>query len=710
MGLIGSLGQVAYDIIANDKTGNTSQSAQRNMMAVGAAFTGVGVASKLMVDDCNASFLEFDKSQVAVKALGAMSEEEFGKMREAAIGLSTQVPVSATEVTDAMYKMVSVGYDFDTMMATIPEATKLAVGGNQELSESVDTVINVMGAYGTEAYTAADITNILAKAVGVGKWELGDFTSEIMRNIGAGANLGISFNELAAANVLLQNRFTSSEVAGTSMNAMLTRLVNPSVIKKLEEMGVHVKDNEGNFVGLESVLNQLDTALQGAGGNVDRMSVLQEIFGQEGVKAALALLDEKEALKKTTAEMNDATFKNEAYNTVLESTSSKLEIAENKMNAAKIALGEGMAPATELLAGLTGGLAAGLALLPEPLQGIAGMGLFAAQGLAGLGPLLMGLAGLKGLGLAGTLTSIATSISSLGSAGVTALVGLGPLLPILAGVALGLAAVYAMQQLGILDWFYDLGYVFGGEVIDAGGAFMDWLESIPDAVGGMYNGVVSWFSALPGEIANTVMSIPDVVGGAFDGLTGAVGSALSGIPAALAASFGDITTAFAALGGSVQEAFSNLFTGISEFIVGLAQGFISAGYNIIMYIVQGMQSAAGSIASTVGDIFGIISDFIPHSPAKEGPLSVLPNFSAYLVDPLLATVPQVQAASLEVAAAATMPVSQPAAASTNTTTTTNDNSVSIGNINASKDYSITDIIAEIAAMQALKRTQRGITS
>jgi len=41
-----------------------------------------------------------------------------------------------------------------------------------------------------------------------------------------------------------------------------------------------------------------------------------------------------------------------------------------------------------------------------------------------------------------------------------------------------------------------------------------------------------------------------------------------------------------------------------------------------------------------------------------------------------------------------------------------DNSapIDIGSINASSDYSITDIMAEIATMQAQKRAQRGVTS
>lgn len=710
MGLLGSLGQVAYDIIANDGTGPGSDSARAKMMAVGAAMTGVGVGAKLMVDDVNRSFLEFDESMTAVKALGGTSEEEFQRMKDACVDMSTSVPVSATDVSNAMYSMISVGYDFDTMMATIPEATKLAVGGNLELADATNAVINVFGAYGTEAYSAADITNILAKAVGVGKWELDDFLTEMQKNVGVAAQLGISFEDLAAANVLLQNKFTSAEEAGTALKTMLLRMVDPNVQKQLEELGIHVKDNEGNFVGLESVLNQLDAALQSSGGNVDKMSTLQKIFGTEGLRAAMALIDEKDKLNETSAAMNDATFKNQAYNTVLESTGSQLEIAENKMIAAKLALAEGMVPATELAADAMGGMADILKSLPEPLQGVAGMAVFAAQGFAVLGPALMGLAAIKSLGLAASIGSIGTSLAGAASSIGVFVVAAAPLLVILAGLALGLAAVWALNELGVFDYIYNAGYEFGGFVSGAGADFMGWLNDLPGAAQSACDSTANWFAGLPGVIEGAISGVAGTVGGAFDGVTTAVGTALSGIPGALATSFGDITTAFSALGGSVQGAFTSLFTGISDFIVGLAQGFVTAGYNIIMYIVQGMQSAAGAIGSTISNIFGILSQYIPHSPAETGPLSQLPNFSAYLVDPLLATVPAVQAASLQVAEAATMPVAQPASLSSSTSsTTTNDNSMSVGTINA-KEQSITDIMAQIAAVQAQKRTQRGVSS
>ena len=712
MGLLGSLGQVAYDIIAQDKTGEGSRSSEKNLMAVGAAMTGVGVASVAMVATVKQSFLSFDEAMVQVKALGVLSEEEFNRAKQAAIDMSKQYPVSANEVAGAMYNMISVGYEFDTMMSVMPEAILLAVGGNMDLAEAVNTVINVFGAYGEGFYSAAEVTNILAKAVGVGKWELKEFTDEIMKNVGAGSRLGIEFSELAAANVLLQNAFTSADVAGTSLNAMLTRLVDPTVIEKLESMGVHVKDNEGNFVGLKSVLDQLDVALQDTGGNVEKMGILQEIFGTYGVKAAMALLEEKNSLGELTGEMNDAEFKTQSFNTVLESTSSQLEIATNKTEAAKIAFGEAMAPAMMLTADATGLVADLISALPDPLQSAAGMAIYAAQGFAALGPALMGLAALKSLGIGASILSIGTSLTTAAASAGAFVVAAAPLLAILAGLALGLAAVYAMNELGVFDWIYNAGYEFGGFVSGAGADFREWLDGVPGWCEEASSGAVNWFTGLPGAIGGAVASIPETVGGAFSGLVDIVGSALAGIPGALVGSFSIIAEAFMALGGRVQEAFSNLFTGISEFIVGLAQGFISAGYNIIMYIVQGMQSAAGAIGDTIGNIFGIIGQFIPHSPAETGPLSQLPNFGAYFVDPLLATVPAVEAASVQVAEAVAMPAAQPASMSGGTQIGYQDNSapIDIGSINASSDYPIDKIMADIAAMQAQRRTQRGYTT
>ena len=500
-----------------------------------------------------------------------------------------------------MYNMIR-RYDFDTMMKILRKPFR---------SRSVGTWTRRSSQHGDQRIRGIRrgclfcrrVTNILAKAGGrqVGIRRLYRRNNE---NVGAAATLGIEFDELAAANVLLQNSFTSSEVAGTSLNTMLTRLVDPTVIQKLETMGVKVKDSEGNFVGLKSVLDQLDVALQGTGGNVEKMSILQEIFGTYGVKAAMALLEEKDALGELSGEMNDASFKSESFNTVLESTSSQLEIATNKTEAAKIAFGEAMAPAMMLTADATGLVAELISSLPDQLQSAAGMAIYAAQGFAALGPALMGLAALKSLGIGASILSIGTSLTTAAASAGAFVVAAAPLLAILAGLALGLAAVYAMNELGVFDWIYNAGYEFGGFVMGAGADFREWLDGVPGWCEEASSGAVNWFTSLPGAIGGAVASIPETVGGAFSGLVDIVGSVPGRIQALWRGRFPSLQ-AFMALGAS-PEAFSNLFTGISEFIVGLVRGS-SAGVTTSSCILSRVCSlAAGAVAGAIGNIFGII--------------------------------------------------------------------------------------------------------
>lgn len=144
--------------------------ANRTAVAVGASMTAIGISAKLMADNVNQAYLSFESSMTEVKALGGLTETEFEAMRTAALDLSTQFPIAATDVADAMYLMISVGYEYQDMMATIPDAAALATAGSMSMAEATNSLINVMGIYGDKAGSAAEISKIFANAVGVGKY------------------------------------------------------------------------------------------------------------------------------------------------------------------------------------------------------------------------------------------------------------------------------------------------------------------------------------------------------------------------------------------------------------------------------------------------------------------------------------------------------------------------------------------------------------
>lgn len=683
---LGSLGTVFYDIVANDMTGAGITSSRAGLMTLGAAFTGVGMAAVAMTDDIKASFLEFDTAMTEVKALGGLTTEEFNLMRDTALDLSKQMPITATDFANAMYLMVSVGYDYQTMMATIPEAAELAVAGSMSMAEATNSIINVFGAYGDKAGDAADITKVFANAVGVGKYEMTDFMTEIMKNIGVASQLGISFSDLAAYNVALQNSFTSSEEAGTSFNRMLLTMTTTGAAK-MKELGISLTDSTGKFRDLTDIMADVKVKLDGVSNEQERLNILNDMFGTYGQRAAIAIMNQTDALPGLKKEMAEMNLIEDQFATKQESVNSKLEIAENKMRAAEIALGEGMAPAMILTADAVSGLASVLEDLPEPLQAVGGMSIYAAQGLAALGPVLMGLAGLKMLGLGGIFSGISGSIQGL-LAGMSSDIAAGGMAAggslaaaIGAGAVLGLAGVWILVKTGVMQGISDIGRSI--ESSPLGSQIMDALKVVLAPIGSLGAGIIALvqgdFERIPevmiapfeqaGEaITRNIDRIRDAFGGIGTVVTGgvqALGGAVNSMVQSFAgmgsigeyasAAFGNIGGAFNAMAGQVRGVFSQMFSGILGMINSTAAGFRAAGMNIITSIVNGIVAAAGGIVNAIKAALDKVRALFPFSPAKEGPLAETPNWGTWMSAGM-------EAAGPEVAAAASTNLAAPAAA------------------------------------------------
>lgn len=79
---------------------------------------------------------------------------------------------------------------------------------------------------------------------------------------------------------------------------------------------------------------------------------------------------------------------------------------------------------------------------------------------------------------------------------------------------------------------------------------------------------------------------------------------------------------------------SNALTEMVNTITSKATDFYNAAVNIGQNIVDGLNSTKDEVISVINEITSLISDYLPHSPAKKGALSELPNWDAVLHDPL----------------------------------------------------------------------------
>ena len=533
------------DTIGKKGTG-MSADLEKSFIKVGAALTGIGISAKLAADNINQAFLGFEGAMTEVKALG-VATDELEKMRQKALDLSRDMPLSASDVADAMYLMVSVGWDAEEMMTAIEPASKLAVAGSVDLKDATNAVINAMEAYKDTGLTATQATEIFAKGVGVGKWELNDFLAEMMKNINVASELGIGFQELAAYNVALQNSFVDSSEAGSALKMMLMNLVEQQVIDKLGAMGVAVSDANGNFRGMIPIMSDLDDVLNAHYTEVERNTILTELFGARSVNAANALMRQKDELPGLIAEMGDASFMYDQFNTKVNSVGSQLQIANNRMEEAKIALGEAMVPATLAAAGAMSTFASVLTDLPGPLQTAVGGFLQFAQVLIPIGPLLMALPSLIGgvTAVAGGLSTGLAGMSAALTAGTVAVGGitiaLGPLVLAIAGVVAAVAALYLAWEsnfLGIqdivgtfkdyaVDRFEGVKSAFGNMT----SSLSPHVEKLKAAFGDLFGEINELFEKMTGgiSISEALGKILEVVGKVVDTVLNVAFKALGGL-------------------------------------------------------------------------------------------------------------------------------------------------------------------------------------
>lgn len=144
----------------------------------------------------------------------------------------------------------------------------------------------------------------------------------------------------------------------------------------------------------------------------------------------------------------------------------------------------------------------------------------------------------------------------------------------------------------------------------------DIWNSIKTVTSNVWNGIKSIVSNLINSIKSTISSV-----------MGSIRSTISDILNSIKTTFSNI---FNGLKSTVSTAFSNVKNAVStgmnnalSTVTGFLSKFKEAGSNIVGSIADGIRGAIGKVTDAIGSVTKKIRDFLPFSPAKEGPLKDL---------------------------------------------------------------------------------------
>lgn len=301
--IVGS--QIAADVIVRGATsaeaqligvGAASDSAASKLAALAIGGAAIATGALIAVGAISLKMAaDFQQGVNRLRTGAGDTQDSFASLSKGILQVSTDTGVLTPALTNAMYLILSSGQRGAEAMNTLSVAAK---GAQVEQANVVDVSNILSGAmhnFGTSVFSATDYMNGLMTAVSEGKITLQQLAVAMGPIEPLAHQLGISYNDLAAAMTTQTNAMIPADRAATSLRFMMQSLEVPTKKAKdaMAAMGLNsIAVGEELKVSLPGALQLIYDAAKKAGpeGSVPfNRAVSDMIGGQRSLSAFLAL-------------------------------------------------------------------------------------------------------------------------------------------------------------------------------------------------------------------------------------------------------------------------------------------------------------------------------------------------------------------------------------------------------------------------------------
>ncbi len=261
-----------------------------SFMAKGAAAASAGITGALAAS--TAAGASFESQMSTVQAISQASGTEMARLKALAKQMGIETKFSATEAGQGLEYMAMAGWEVDSMLAGLPGIMNLAAASGEDLGQVSDIVTDSMTAFNLEASRSAEFADVLAQASARSNTDVATMGQTFKYVAPVAGALGFSIQDTATAIGLMANAGIKGEQAGTSLRAMLTRIVKPTAEAEaaMSRIGLTVSNSDGSMRSLDEILRDLRTGFAGLSES-ERASTAASLAGQEAMSGMLALIN-----------------------------------------------------------------------------------------------------------------------------------------------------------------------------------------------------------------------------------------------------------------------------------------------------------------------------------------------------------------------------------------------------------------------------------
>ncbi|WP_270509148.1 phage tail tape measure protein [Megamonas funiformis] len=270
------------------RIGNGFSSVGESMLPIAAGITAIGAAG-------GRAFIDFDSIITGAAAKAGATAEEMEMMRQKASQFGADFPISATQAAEGMDRLAAAGYDANQVVGVMPSVITAAVASGEDLATTSDVVSNALNIWnlkqGDIATNAMRVADVVQMAANKSSLSMNDFGVAMQYAGAPAATLNISIEQLSTAMAIMKNNGIEASTIGTSLRSIFTRLSSPpkAAAEAIEQLGLQVKDTQGNFLGIQPIIEQLRTKMISMT-NTEQVAIAQALAGQEAYSGLLALI------------------------------------------------------------------------------------------------------------------------------------------------------------------------------------------------------------------------------------------------------------------------------------------------------------------------------------------------------------------------------------------------------------------------------------
>lgn len=341
------------------------------MLAIGPQMMNLGKSIAGEFVELSQDAVRFESSMADVKkVVNFDTPEQFKEMGNDILNMSKNIPMAADDLAKIVAAGGQAGIARTDLTAFAESAAKMGVAFDITADQAGDMMAKWRTAFKmsqTQVVELADKINYLGNTTAASA----PLISDVVTRVGPlGEVGGLASGEIAALGASMISAGVQSEVAATGLKNMILALSSGSGATKtqaaaFEKLGLNAEDMatmmqtdaRGAILQVLEAIQRLDKA--------DQATVLSQLFGKESIGSIAPLLSNLDGVKDNFDKVaNSASYAGSMqgeFDAKSKTTANSMQLMKNRLDAAKIAIGQGlipvMTPMLEMLGNATGYIA-----------------------------------------------------------------------------------------------------------------------------------------------------------------------------------------------------------------------------------------------------------------------------------------------------------------------------------------------------------------